>query len=216
VTGRTESDPAAEVLLANILTYVWACQPPPRRSVQYRGDAAGRKYLESAGVQLSEDGGRVAAFGLGQQEARMLSPGVSMEAREHIASHFEALGPGSPFTGISPADVHNRDPRDLPLVTGGAQLLGDGVLAASDDGRVVFSQIAPWQFDPSAGMNQKRTFRNVARMTARLLANLGAEMRTPLLGRFGTPAGEGESRWLNGLYLDIAEEWDDPYRFFRW
>jgi hypothetical protein len=23
-------------------------------------------------------------------------------------------------------------------------------------------------------------------------------------------------RWLDGLYLDTPEEWDDPYRFFRW
>ena len=23
-------------------------------------------------------------------------------------------------------------------------------------------------------------------------------------------------RWLDGLYLDVPEEWDDPYRFFRW
>ena len=23
-------------------------------------------------------------------------------------------------------------------------------------------------------------------------------------------------RWLEGLYLDTPEEWDDPYRFFRW
>lgn len=23
-------------------------------------------------------------------------------------------------------------------------------------------------------------------------------------------------RWLMGLYLDIPQEWDDPYRFFRW
>jgi hypothetical protein len=25
-----------------------------------------------------------------------------------------------------------------------------------------------------------------------------------------------EGRWLEGLYLDVPEEWDDPYRFFRW
>ena len=25
-----------------------------------------------------------------------------------------------------------------------------------------------------------------------------------------------EKRWLNGLYQDQPEEWDDPYRFFRW
>jgi len=27
---------------------------------------------------------------------------------------------------------------------------------------------------------------------------------------------ENERRWLDGLYLDAPEEWDDPYRFFRW
>jgi hypothetical protein len=25
-----------------------------------------------------------------------------------------------------------------------------------------------------------------------------------------------QGRWLTGLYLDRPEEWDDPYRFFRW
>jgi hypothetical protein len=25
-----------------------------------------------------------------------------------------------------------------------------------------------------------------------------------------------EGRWLDGLYLDVPQEWDDPYRFFRW
>ena len=25
-----------------------------------------------------------------------------------------------------------------------------------------------------------------------------------------------EGRWLEGFYLDTPEEWDDPYRFFRW
>ena len=25
-----------------------------------------------------------------------------------------------------------------------------------------------------------------------------------------------EGRWTSGLYLDEPQEWDDPYRFFRW
>jgi hypothetical protein len=25
-----------------------------------------------------------------------------------------------------------------------------------------------------------------------------------------------EGRWLEGLYLDVPQRWDDPYRFFRW
>ena len=41
---------------------------------------------------------------------------------------------------------------------------------------------------------------------------------TPLLVRFRAPvnASRPERRWLDGLYLDVPEEWDDPYRFFRW
>jgi len=25
-----------------------------------------------------------------------------------------------------------------------------------------------------------------------------------------------EGRWTSGLYVDQPQEWDDPYRFFRW
>jgi len=25
-----------------------------------------------------------------------------------------------------------------------------------------------------------------------------------------------QGRWREGLYLDVPQEWDDPYRFFRW
>ena len=39
-----------------------------------------------------------------------------------------------------------------------------------------------------------------------------------MLARFSSPvdAAKAEKRWLDGLYLDQPEEWDDPYRFFRW
>ena len=59
-------------------------------------------------------------------------------------------------------------------------------------------------------------FRKFARLTARVFGNLGAEMPTPILARFSAPLHTDERRWLNGLYTDAPEEWDDPYRFFRW
>ena len=43
--------------------------------------------------------------------------------------------------------MHNRDPRPLPLITAGATVLGDGVLAQTKGLNVVFCQIAPWQFE---------------------------------------------------------------------
>ena len=82
----------------------------------------------------------------------------------------------------------------------------------------VFCQIAPWQFDYSRAVNWKRTFRRTSFLVTRLLANMGVAGTTPLLERFGRPvdAGKAEKRWLDGLYLDTPEVWDDPYRFFRW
>ena len=74
----------------------------------------------------------------------------------------------------------------------------------------------PWSFSYHEQYNVRRTFRRASFLLTRLLANLGAAGRTPLLARFGSPAGAAEKRWLDGLYLDEPEEWDDPYRFFRW
>jgi hypothetical protein len=34
--------------------------------------------------------------------------------------------------------------------------------------------------------------------------------------RFEPISDPTKGRWLEGLYLDIPEAWDDPYRFFRW
>ena len=83
---------------------------------------------------------------------------------------------------------------------------------------VVFCQLAPWQFDYNKLYNLKRTFRRTSYLLTRLLANMGAAGETPLLERFGTPVDvfRAEKRYLKGLYMDVSQEWDDPYRFFRW
>ena len=165
-----------------------------------------------------ESGGHVLAIGLDGDEAGACLPlQVRTTTAEHIAAHFEPFGVGSALAGVSPADVMNRDPRELPLVSEGATPVGNGVLATAEGGRVVFCQLAPWQFDyRGEKMNVKRTFRRVSCLLSRLLANMGAPGRTRLLDHVSRPVGEGETRWLDGLYLDVPEEWDDPYRFFRW
>jgi beta-galactosidase len=170
-------------------------------------------------------GGRMLAIALDQTEANTLPVPVTMQPGEHICAAFEAVGMDSPFMGVAPADTMNRDPRELPLVSGGARGVGNGVLAAAQDGKVVFCQLAPWTFDyqrPPVGpdapplMNLKRTFRRTSVLLARLLGNMGVAAETPVLARFRQPAKPDDKRWLDGLYLDEPEEWDDPYRFFRW
>jgi hypothetical protein len=106
----------------------------------------------------------------------------------------------------------------LPLVSGGAGVVGNGVLAFSPKAKIVFCQLVPWQFDPAGTMNLKRTYRHAAYVVNRLAGNMGVSGNTPLLANFQNPvaAGQTETRWLNSYYLDVPGEWDDPYRFFRW
>jgi beta-galactosidase len=197
----------------------------------YRGRLAGDRLLvvapgggrELAGAATSiaeglEAGGRVLAIGLGEDEANAFLPfRLSTVRAEHIAASFAPFDRASPLRGISPAEAHNRDPREVDLVAAGAEIAGNGVLAAAADGSVVFCQLVPWHFEPSGERkNLKRTFRGASRLLTRLLANLGVEGRTQLLDRFARPAAGGEKRWLGAFYLDEPEEWDDPYRAFRW
>jgi len=286
VTARTESDPAAETLVGNILRYVNDWQPAPqraavyaaepnpergrltrefpKRTAVYAGEPNGLTWLAACGVEAApfkgeplttdqvlvvgpgvghdleaqspaiavwvQAGGRVLALGLNQAEANSFLPGkVTTKTAEHIAAFFPAFSTASLLAGLAPADVHNRDPRTLPLVMGGATVYGDGVLATT--GNVVFCQLPPWQFDPSPEhFNQRRTFGRTSFAVSRLLGNLGISGTTPLLKRFSEPVASspGSSlvkkpiadptigRWLDGLYVTRPTEWDDPYRFFGW
>jgi hypothetical protein len=175
---------------------------------------------DAVATWLKQDG-RVLALGLDSAEASMFLPvKVETKSAEHIGAYFVPPAGDSPLAGAGPADVHSRDPRDVPLITGGAQIVGDGVLAYALEGRVVFCQIAPWEFSIKQ-QNTKRTFRRTSCLLSRLLGNLGARGQTPILERCSSPAKltDGQSperRWLSGFYLDQPEEWDDPYRFFGW
>lgn len=69
-------------------------------------------------------GGNLLAIGLDEPEVNAFFPmKVRMKKEEHISAYFEPLGKDSLFAGIGPADLHNRDPRELPLVSGGLRLL---------------------------------------------------------------------------------------------
>ena len=135
-----------------------------------------------------------------------------------LAAFFEPAGVNSLLAGVGPADVQNHDPRKVPLVFAGAPVVGNGVLACAEQEQAVFCQLEPWQFAGSDQPNLRRTYRRVAFLVMRLLANLGVASDTPLLERFHRPVatGQTEQRWREGFYVDQPEEWDDPYRFFRW
>jgi hypothetical protein len=164
-----------------------------------------------------ERGGHMLVLGLKTDEANSFMPFiVTMNKAEHICVVFESKGIGSLLAGIGPADVNIREPRELDLVSSGATPQGNGVLAVANQGKVVFCQIAPWQFQYERHYNLKRTFRLTSVLINRLLCNMGASGKAPVLERFTKGSGRNSSPWLTGFYLDKPEEMDDPYRFFGW
>jgi hypothetical protein len=166
-----------------------------------------------------KSGGRLMAIGLDESEANELLPGaVRMEKAEYLSSFIGLYELGSFFAGIGPADLHIREPRILDMIaeSGNADTLANGVIARMGDANTVFCQLIPWQFKQQQ-TNTKRSYRRVSFMVSRLLCNMGVSGSPALLRRFAEPpASPWEKRWRDGLYLDAPEEWDDPYRFFRW
>jgi hypothetical protein len=181
------------------------------------GNAQGRV------VAFVNAAGQVLAIGAGQRDVATLGlPQINFGNAEHIAAFFPAPPADSPLTGIGCADILIRSPRDLSLVSSGSTIIGDGVLAlapaAAPHPNVILCQLAPWQFSDRRQNNLRRTYRRTSFLVARLLANLGVAASTPLIDRFHNPPRDpsSEKRWLEGLYIDDVQEWDDPYRFFRW
>ncbi len=163
---------------------------------------------KSALARWLKAGGHMLALELDGDEANMfLATAVQTAKREHIAAFFAPPSFGSPFAGIGPADVHNRAPCALPLVSGGAKIVANGALAESEAAHVVYCQLAPYRLvrDPGDGpgleaseaprflagkmeqQNLRKTYRRWSFLLTRLLANMGVRGKTPLLSRFSTP-----------------------------
>jgi beta-galactosidase len=109
----------------------------------------GVEQLQPMQTRLSQwlkSGGHLLALELSAEEINALLPvQVKTITAEYVNSFFEPPAWSSPFAGISPADVHNRDPRQIPLLVGGCESLG-GVLGQATDGHVIFCQLAPYRF----------------------------------------------------------------------
>ncbi|MBV8879036.1 MAG: hypothetical protein JO332_03625 [Planctomycetaceae bacterium] len=229
VTGRTETEPAADVLTLAILRHAATWTPKPARTAVYLGDPSGKAHLEAAGFKVADSvdalgAGSVlilgAGGGTGLDEKALVAKGVrilalplegaeGLKKTDYVGSTLDAASEGSVLEGVGAADLLSRDPRLLAL-------LKDSAVGTLNDGALTYCQLVPWDYDAHKSMNLKRTFRRASLVVSRLAANLGVPATTPLLERFGTPAERNEGRWFEGLYLERPDEWDDPYRYFRW
>jgi beta-galactosidase len=204
---------------AGVNTVSFQGRPPASDQVLVVAPGGGQE-LAHAGSPVTDwirAGGPVLAIGLDEAEANSFLPTpVKMQKAEHIAAHLTPANAGSLLAGVSPADLHNRDPRMLPLIRGGATPVGDGVMAFAGN-HIVFCQVRPWEFDQSPEhFNQRRTYVRTSFTLSRLLGNLDVSGSTPLLDRFSVPVTSAPEASIirNGDFRvdanvdGLADEWE--------
>ena len=96
VTGRTEQDPAAEILVRNLLDHVTSWKPSPRRQPIYAGDATGKRYLESLGISTLP----VVRTELTENEVLVVGSGGSRELADCAAEVGKWIDGGGHVLGI--------------------------------------------------------------------------------------------------------------------
>lgn len=115
VTARTETEPAAQQLLGNLLRYVSDYTPPPRRRLVYAGIPAGREHLAQAGYAPAE----AADTDLGDTDVLVVTAGgaEALAARPTALRQWLAQGgrmltvglDGEALTALLPAAVATQE-----------------------------------------------------------------------------------------------------------
>ena len=227
VSGRTAPDLVADMLTLRILNELHhpsaAKMPVERRTCILLGDNA-RKLCSRLGIRAETtgmerklfiassreevpenfhqqiyDGANALCLGMNAKEIAVWSP-VPLEVA-FTNAFFTRIDSISPeLCGLSNADWawHGQMSfHALPVASDGNQALR---IIRHGKGVIVFWQVPPWMMDEAAKPYLRTTKRRANAMAARLLANLGA----------------ASSGFPETLYLDLPENVDDPYRFFKW
>ena len=180
-------------------------------------------------------GGHLLAIGLDQADADAVAARSHHEEGRTHRRLLRAVRRVSPLAGVGPADVHNRDPKEFSLVSGGATVVGDGVLATADEGqrrllptRALAMRLQqgeaqrqadiPPQFVPGDSVVGQHGRRGRHAVLARFSSPVKESKETPERSekKAEKKADNSEKRWLDGFYLDEPQDWDNPYRAFRW
>lgn len=243
VTGRTEDEPAARAIFANLIRYLDAASPATSRPALYSGSPEGLELLRrlghapgtldakgptagallvlGPGHQAQQLDSAVAAgadvLGLGLASAdlqRAFSERIESKEQPTISKPFD--GTTSPeFSGISSADLHWRTAPTIAALSTSASPHPALAVLRRGKGRIVLCQAAPWMFDYPKHPCLRTTHRRTTFLVARLLANLGAHADCPILNRFAKRPDTG-TPWLGALYPQDPVAEDDPYRYYRW
>ena len=234
VTGRTETEPAANLLAANLLKYIRTVKAPVYSTFAVIGGEKFREALQkrklmgmtnspaSADVillgpgakeypdltEMVRSGKRVAAFGLSAEEIRRILPGVKAETVKAGESQIADLK-APEVRGISNMDTYFQHRLDYAVVDG-----KEIAVLRIGKGSAVIVGVAPWMLDYEKLFRLRSSFRRRAFLMSQILRNAGIASDSVLLERF---ASEAEKEpWKNSYYLQEPISGDDPYRYYHW
>ena len=203
VTGRTESEPAAERLCYNLVNYLDKATVDNQRKVYYTGNEKGTKLLKRLGVEfipynaqvlndqsllvvgpeaklkgdLTEhvkSGGNAICLGLNAAEINELGiNGIKVKDSTEFCKSIEDFSTPE-FAGISNSELYWRTKLPLAAIQNTDKYSNKALKKIkSGKGTIILSQIAPWMLDYKKHKNLRNMFRRNVFLTSRLLANLG-------------------------------------------
>lgn len=235
VTGRSETEPAAMRMVANLLQ---SLENPPvneLRSWSILGGETFRNEIAKLGfrnpsanqeaqvlvigpgaekypdlTRMVEGGTRVLCFGLKAQELNALFPGkINAKDLKNQPSRLANLNYPE-FAGISNMDTYFQTRLDYAVTKNNAEL--DRIMIGK--GSVVICSVTADRLDYRRLFHLRTSFRRRSNLMSRLLNNAGVPSESVLLKRFAeSPKAKP---WLNSFYVQEPVDEDNPYRYYHW
>ncbi len=161
----------------------------------------------------------VFCLGLSGEEIRRLW-GDRVETLRQTGCYGQPVdSPWCGWKGLSNAEYHWRTKLSFDAIgTKPPGWMHASVKVGKDKPRRVdFCQVAPWMLDYRKKPYLRTSYRRNVFLVSRILHNLGAPARTPLLERLSKPAAlKAPGAWLKSYYVQEPVAEDDPYRYYRW
>ncbi len=235
VTGRTQSDPAAQMLCANLMRYLKTAKPQPARTTRVAGDSRVQNLLQQLGISTSaepvandkpansllvlgpgsrapadlrkqvEAGLNVLSLGLNQAEINQALPGLVRGRQAQTVSTRIARYDLPALSGISDAELHWRTRPDIAALEEKSEQSNEAL-------RVVPLGKGLLVFCQAAPWMFDYAKQPYLRTTYRRNVFLISR----LLHNLGAANPATKLGAPTNLYLQIPQAEDDPYRYYRW
>ena len=213
ITGRTETEPQAIQLAADIFSYLDSASPHKLKKVMtigsYAAELAEKLNLETAEynpalspenyILLISDnaseaatwvskGGKVLGLALDRKNAEYITGNnINITPKKGWCRLIKDFSENPVYSGISNAELHWRTDLNYNAINNTSDDSNEA-LQSFNKGQIVLCQITPEMFDIKTKPYLRTTQRRAYYLISQLLTNMGASAVSPLLKKISAPA----------------------------